>query len=44
MIGRQAIEYMSKKVLGVAPSQWTVKDYATRSAIVHLLSYAIGDK
>jgi Flp pilus assembly protein TadD len=29
---------------GVAPSQWTVKDYATNPATVHLLSYASGDK
>jgi hypothetical protein len=29
---------------GVAPSQWTVTDYATNPSRVHLLSYASGDK
>ncbi len=29
---------------GVTPVWWTVKDYATRSRIVHLLSYAAGDR
>jgi hypothetical protein len=29
---------------GVAPSQWTVKDYATNPSSVHLLSYASGDR
>jgi hypothetical protein len=31
-------------LFGVTPVRWTVKDYATRSRIVHLLSYAAGDK
>jgi len=26
------------------PARWTVTDYATRSVVVHLLSYASGDK
>jgi hypothetical protein len=31
-------------ITGVAPSQWTVTDYATNPSRVHLLSYASGDK
>jgi len=33
-----------KRQFGVTPVEWTVKDYATRSRIVHLLSYAAGDR
>ena len=29
---------------GVTPLSWTVKDYATCASLVHLLSYAIGDR
>ena len=32
------------RISGVAPSRWTAKAYATRSSIVHLLSYASGDR
>jgi len=32
------------ELVGVTPVWWTVKDYATRSRIVHLLSYAAGDR
>ncbi len=28
----------------VALSRWTVKDYATKPSVVHLLSYASGDR
>ncbi len=31
-------------VAGVTPSRWTVKHYATKPSVVHLLSYASGDK